>query len=383
MCSSAPAAGLPRALVIGAGISGLTTALCLHRRNVQVTIVAEKLLSETTSVIAGALWEWPPAVCGFHQNIHSLKRSKSWAWRSYDVFSKLCAQPETSVTMRKSLFFFRSPVDSKSFDRQKMEEIQRTTLGFRHDRALIEEHGVNPALGLQDAYAHLAPTIDTDRYMEWLSSEADKAGIKIIRERIAPDLHSQQPELKRRFAVDFIVNCSGLGARELAEPAAYPLRGALIRIHNNGAAFPKLDEAYCVTHDDGLPGQNMIYIIPRGKNTVLLGGLAEPNEWDLSINWDNYEPIRRMWERCVEFLPRLKNARIDTDCPLKTGLRPMRPENVRLEIDEQGIAHNYGHGGSGVTFSWGCAEELAEMIAMRMPASEGFGRQIPSACPAA
>jgi D-amino-acid oxidase len=114
----------------------------------------------------------------------------------------------------------------------------------------------------------------------------------------------------------------------------------------------------------------MIYIIPRGENTVLLGGLAEPNEWDLSINWDNYEPIRRMWERCVAFLPRLKNAQIDSDCPLKTGLRPMRPENVRLEIDEQGIAHNYGHGGSGVTFSWGCAEELAEMLCMRAPTSE-------------
>jgi D-amino-acid oxidase len=115
-------------------------------------------------------------------------------------------------------------------------------------------------------------------------------------------------------------------------------------------------------HDDALPGQNMIYIIPRGENFALLGGLAEPNEWDLSISMQNYEPIRRMWERCVEFLPSLKNAQIDLDGPVKTGLRPMRPDNVRLEIDEYGIAHNYGHGGSGITFSWGCAEELVTNI---------------------
>jgi D-amino-acid oxidase len=361
------AQGVPsvRALVVGAGISGLTTALCLRRRNVEVTIVADKFLSQTTTVIAGALWEWPPAVCGFHQNLHSLKRSKSWARHSYDVFAKFCAQAETGVSMRKSLFFFRSPVASKAFDLQKMEEIGRNTLGFRHDPALIEEYGVNREFGLQDAYMHLAPTIDTDRYIHWLWNEVEKARVKIIRERIAPDLYAQQDALKRRFHVDVIVNCSGLGARELVEPEAYPLRGALIRIVNDGQAFPKIDEAYCVTHDDALPGQNMIYIIPRGEGTALLGGLAEPNEWDLSINWENYEPIREMWRRCTDFLPRLKNAKIDEVSPLKTGLRPMRPENVRLEIDDLGIAHNYGHGGSGVTFSWGCAEELAEMICLR------------------
>ena len=264
--------------------------------------------------------------------------------------------------MRKALFFFRKPVRSNAFDLRKMEEIQRNTREFRHDSALIQEYGVGETFGLQDAYTHLAPAVDTDRYMEWLSGEVKKAGIQVFKERIEADLYSQQEALKSRFDVDIIVNCSGLGSKELVEPEVYPLRGALIRIHNDGETVPVIEEAYCVTHSDELPGQNMIYIIPRGGNFVLLGGLAEPNEWDLSINIQNYAAIRRMWERCVEFLPKLKNARIDENCPVKTGLRPMRPDNVRLEIDDCGIAHNYGHGGSGVTFSWGCAEELATSI---------------------
>ena len=264
--------------------------------------------------------------------------------------------------MCKALFYFRRPVTANALELRKMEEIQRNTRGFRHDASLIPEYGVGETFGLQDAYTHLAPAVEMDRYLDWLSREVNSAGIQVVRERIEGDLCSQQEHLKTRFEADILVNCAGLGSRELVEPAAYPLRGALIRIHNDGKAFPKINEAYCLMHDEALPGQNMIYIIPRGENFVLLGGLAEPNEWDLSINLQNYEPIRRMWERCIEFLPRLKNARIDLDSAVKTGLRPMRPDNVRLEIDDYGIAHNYGHGGSGVTFSWGCAEELVTHI---------------------
>jgi D-amino-acid oxidase len=362
MCSNPAINPVSQALVIGAGVSGLTTALCLHRRGIRVTIAAEHFLSQTTSVVAGALWEWPPAVCGFHQNTASIRRSKAWARYSYGVFVRLSRQSGTGVSMRKALFYFRNPVKLNISDLRKMEEIQRNTLGFCHNADLIREHGVAETIGLRDAYTHLAPVVDTDRYMHWISGEISRAGIEVVKERIEGNLHAQQEEIKSRFGVDIVVNCSGLGARELVEPETYPLRGALIRIHNDGKAFPKINEAYCVMHDDALPGQNMIYIIPRGENFALLGGLAEPNEWDLSISMQNYEPIRRIWERCVEFLPRLKNAQIDLECPVKTGLRPMRPDNVRLEIDDYGIAHNYGHGGSGVTFSWGCAEELVTNI---------------------
>jgi len=48
------------------------------------------------------------------------------------------------------------------------------------------------------------------------------------------------------------------------------------------------------------------------------------------------------------------------------GLRPGRP-TVRLEEDardEPGprILHNYGHGGAGITISWGCADELTALV---------------------
>ena len=47
----------------------------------------------------------------------------------------------------------------------------------------------------------------------------------------------------------------------------------------------------------------------------------------------------------------------------RTGLRPTRPQ-VRLEAEQYGsvtVLHNYGHGGAGVTLSWGCAEEATQL----------------------
>jgi D-amino-acid oxidase len=127
--------------------------------------------------------------------------------------------------------------------------------------------------------------------------------------------------------------------------------------------MPRLTAAHCISHDDSETERGFVFIVPRGNDMLVLGGLAEPDEWGLDIGLDNYEPVRQMFRRCVDFLPALRNAQIDAAEPVRVGLRPVRKQNVRLEL-EAGlrVVHNYGHGGSGVTFSWGCAQEAAELV---------------------
>ena len=362
-----------RVLVVGAGASGLTTALCLRRRGLEVTVVAEKFAPQVTSVVAGALWEWPPAVCGHHQDQVSLARSKGWSRTSYSIFADLARDPATGVFMRTVTFYFRHPVEQGSPHFQKMKELQENVRDFTHDAALIAANGVNPESGMQDAHSHTAPMIDTDVYMSWLLGQVQNVGCRVLKLKIDGVLREQERSLKQQFQVDAIVNCAGLGSAELANESMYPLRGALVRIRNDGKNFPRINQAHYVAHDENTNEPGFIFIVPRGNDMLVLGGLAEPNLWDLDIGLHNYEPIRDMYRRCIDFLPVLKNAAIDPNEPVRAGLRPFRQQNVRLEHEaDTCIFHNYGHGGAGITFSWGCAIEVAEMVQRLLSASESL-----------
>lgn len=351
-----------RILVIGAGVVGLTTAFCLLKSGFPVTILADKFSPETTSNVAGALWEWPPAVCGHHRDPLSLERSKQWCMVSYDFLARLAQQPATGVHFLNSVFFFRHPVSQRHSTLSKMNEIETRLQGFRHDSKLIEENGINPHLGLRDAYEHLAPVVHTDIYLTWLLHQIRQLGGQALHRRLFGSLVEQEDSLKSEFSAAAIVNCAGLGSRELAEDPMYPLRGALLRVHNDGRYFPPLRKALSISLDERDNSQNMIYLVPR-ENILLLGGLVEKDQWSTDITLENYTPIQQMYERCLDFLPLLQKAQLVVDEPVRVGLRPARQCNVRLE-EEQGttIIHNYGHGGSGITLSWGCGQEVVARI---------------------
>ena len=352
----------PGAVVIGAGVSGLTSALCLRRRGFKVTVVAEKFAPDIVSVVAGALWEWPPAVCGHHQDQSSLERSKSWCMTSYDTFAELARRDDTGVFVREAIFFFAQKVEDDPKDLHKMNELMHRVRGFVHDAGLIEANGVSRRAGVTDAYSHLAPMIDTDTYMRWLIAQVQAAGCDVVCRRLHGSLNDLEDRLLAEYHADVIVNCTGLGSAELTGDDMHPLRGALIRVRNDGRSMPRITKAMCVSHDPSAGAQGMVFIVPRGHDMLVLGGLVEADEWDLDISLKNYAPVREMFRRCQEFLPVLKDAEIDLDEPVRVGLRPFRKKNVRVECEAgTQIIHNYGHGGSGVTFSWGCAGEVVSL----------------------
>ncbi|MDT7655133.1 MAG: hypothetical protein QOI36_6544, partial [Pseudonocardiales bacterium] len=64
----------------------------------------------------------------------------------------------------------------------------------------------------------------------------------------------------------------------------------------------------------------------------------------------------------------------DPDAPgaCIAGVRPVRNGTYRLETETDSgkfIVHNYGHGGAGITLSWGCAAKVADKVKTRVQAS--------------
>ncbi|KAF8902171.1 FAD dependent oxidoreductase [Mucidula mucida] len=379
-----PDAPKKRILVVGGGVTGFTTAWALLDAGYDVTIIAERWAdpkNRITSQIAGALWEFPPAVCGKHTDVISLHNSKRWCMTAYRAFDKLQEiMPrddylDHGVQMRMANFFFDQKMEDMPDRGQldKFEEImaQKDIKGVRRDGNIVHEHKVNQKAGVVDAYQHLAPVIDTDACMHWLRFVLVCKGAVMETRRINGDLLDQEEELLSEYGADAIVNATGLAGLELAGDASvYPLRGALIRVVNDGSKFPKITEALAVTHDDTRgEDEDIVFIVPRNDNTLILGGLAQPHRHELDLTLDSPEIIR-MRQRCNNFVPGLEHAEYDPDAPLVQGLRPFRGSNVRVERELRSrsdgsmsrIVHSYGQGGAGFSLSFGCASDVLELI---------------------
>ena len=139
----------------------------------------------------------------------------------------------------------------------------------------MTKHAVSQTAGVIDAYKHESPVIDTDAYMMWLQELVTSKGACLITERISGDLLHHEDELLQRFGADIILNATGLGGYELAsDKTVYPLRGALIRVVNDGTKFPLVTQALVVAHDYAKRDEDggIVFIVPRNDRTLILGG---------------------------------------------------------------------------------------------------------------
>jgi D-amino-acid oxidase len=275
-------------------------------------------------------------------------------------------------------FFFPVPVEQDPAQLHKMNEIMASGIrGFVRGRSIIDRRDVNKSYGIVDAYEHLAPIIDTDQCMAHLQELVVSKGAEFHKTTVSGDLFDQEEELLAEYGADAIINATGLAGTELAgDDTCYPIRGGLIRVINDGTDFPKVESAMTITADAVHDSSEIVFIVPRNNNILLIGGIAESHEYDLTHTLDT-PVIKRMRARCEAFLPALQNARVDPEYPIAQGLRPFRQNNVRVERelrehenDTSGgkisrpsrIVHSYGQGGAGWSLSFGCADDAAVLI---------------------
>lgn len=310
-----------RVVVVGAGVVGATTAWALADRGWDVELWSDRPPEQTTSVVAAAVWR--PYRAAPEADV------VRWGGRTLRVLEGFADDPSSGVLMREGIELGRLPMADPPWC-----EVVRS---FRHARPdeLPE--------GYVDGLVYTVPVVVMSRHLAWLLSGLQDRGVRLRTQRVT-SLDEVLTEHVR------VVNATGLGARELADdPAVHPVRGLVVRLRNPGLTRFCLD----YHHPHGLS-----YVIPR-IDDVVVGGTDQENRWDT----DEDEPgAAAIVERCLQLVPELRDAEVLGQA---VGLRPAR-HAVRVEREERAdgvIVHNYGHGGSGVTIAWGCAEDAAALLA--------------------
>ena len=179
-------------------------------------------------------------------------------------------------------------------------------------------------------------------------------------------LREQEGRLLREYGADVIVNATGLGARELAgDESVFPVRGAVLRIINDGSDFPVITSSMIFSTDSDENGnfRDVVFMVPRNDKIMILGSIVQKGETTLDLSPDSPE-VRDMLERGGQFVPDLKRARLDPEYPIAQGLRPFREMNLRVEREgwRSRIVHCYGHGGAGWSMSFGSAAEAVGVV---------------------
>jgi D-amino-acid oxidase len=317
-------------LVIGAGVIGLSTAICLAEAGVNVAIAAAEPPQQTTSMAAGAVWG--PHLVGMDGRV------ERWASVTLARFAELSA-PDLGANALAGIV--RTATGIAASREQQAEPPEFAAAGD-----LAECAPADIPAGYRSAWRLSAPIVAMPGYLDYLAERFGRAGggtpfpAKLAK---LSDARVLAPSAR------VVVNCTGCGARELVpDPDVTPVRGQVVVTSN-----PGLTEFFVGTAADP---DDLTYLFPHG-DVVVLGGTEQPGNWSREPDPATAD---RILAACVALQPVLGAA---TVLAHRVGLRPTRP-TVRLATEPGDgimIVHNYGHGGSGVTLSWGCAEDAAAL----------------------
>lgn len=309
---------MPNAIVVGAGVIGLSTAIVLRQSGHDVNIVAETVSPQTTSDVAAAFW--------FPYMAFPEERVNKWGAATLQHLLKLQDHPTAGVVSRTGFLVI-----------SEHDEIPSWT-------KVLSGVKVNDNGNGERTVEFDTCVIDMTRYMKHLNESFAVSGGTIEISR----LNSFNALLEQ---YDTVINCTGLGARDLAEDEnLFPARGQVVRVS-------KTAELNHIWLDDRIE-ERFTMIVPRITD-VILGGTYEKGVEDTTID-DN--ETRAILQRCTSRLPAVSQLEV---LGAACGLRPVRHE-VRVEKqvlpDGKMLIHNYGHGGAGVTLSYGCALEVLSML---------------------
>ncbi|PAU92806.1 hypothetical protein CK503_15050 [Aliifodinibius salipaludis] len=364
-------------IVIGAGVSGITTALTLQLLGYNTEIVTDKTVSDISHKN-----KYPefaslfPSASVIPHSVYS-NRLEELFKQSQAFFYELRKRTFPGLTTHKHFEVFEFEADRPGYcdwmlNFSPIVDLTETEVPQRSDN--------------QPLYGWVFDCIfaDWSLYFPALTALYRQSGGTITKQKLEQEDISKLPS-------EVIINCSGTGGPLLFDDPSEDqliMRGHLLHkseaplITNNTGeiiSYNYMPQPDVYSDVDGNACD--VYCYPR-KDGWILGGSRQAGklgqqQWNTSSDGDYYEIDDIKFPKQIidlnnEILDNTYGLSLEYSQQLTptVGVRYIRSTDQGLRLDQETISgktvyHNYGHGGAGVTLSWGTALHIAQQLTSR------------------
>ena len=407
---------MPQVIVLGAGITGVTTAYALSRRGFDVIVVEQHRYPamETSFANGGQLsasnaevWNnWSTVLKGIKWMLKSdapLLLNPSPSWHKYSWLGEFLGNvgnyrsntietTRLAIAARKHLFEIADEegikfdlekrgilhfyYDKETFDHASKVNLMLVQGGLdRRSVTPSEIHAIEPTLVGNFFGGFFTPsdsTGDIYKFTRGLAEACAKRGVKFLFDAEVDGIVAQggvrvswkptrSSQGERSFIdADSLVVCAGVASRNFADMLGdrvnvYPVKGYSITVNLDNQESQNRAPWMSLLDD-----RAKIVTSRLGLDRLRVAGTAEFNGVNRDIRRDRINPL-------VEWVRALFPG-VATSCVTPwAGLRPMMPDMMpRIKSGTKpGVFYNTGHGHLGWTLSAATAEMVAELVVQK------------------
>ncbi len=411
--------------IIGAGITGITTAYALLNRGYSVTVFDKnrypamqtsfanggqlsasnaEVWTQASTILKGIKWmlkKDAPLLVNPMPDWHKYSWMAEFVGNIPSYEKNTIETVRLAMTAREHLFNWAAQeqiefdhesrgilhvyADKKGFDHAtRVNELLKKGGLHREAVSTSQMRDIEPALvgdfyggfftesdstgdihkytrGLADACTRLGANFEFDASVDVLQHNNGRV---IVNARVGANEESVQADF------DGVVICAGIESRRFASQLGdrvniYPVKGYSVTVELNDTSSQNAAPWVSLLDDDA-----KIVTSRLGDDRFRIAGTAEFNGVNYDIRNDRIQPLT---EWCRAFFPE-----VNTDKVIPwAGLRPMMPNMLpRVGAGKQaGVYYNTGHGHLGWTLSAATADMVANVVAGSMPRSTAVGME--------
>ncbi|WP_293749738.1 D-amino acid dehydrogenase [Limnohabitans sp. Rim8] len=401
-------------VIIGGGITGVTSAYALAQKGIQVTLIEKNRYPgmETSYANGGQLsasnaevWTHPSTIIkGIKWMLQSdapllMNPAPTWhklSWMAEFVTAMPRYKDNTIATARLAIasrehHFAWAKAEGIDFDHKPkgILHIYRDKKGFDHAgevSQLLAQGGLPRRAVTPQEMKAIEPTLqghyyggyftesdstgDIHKYIFGLAKACERLGVKILTEHqvlnVASNGQTATVQVQHQgqtdtLSFDGIVICAGVHGRGLAAQLGdrlniYPVKGYSITVGLHDAASQAAAPEVSLLDDE-----TKLVTSRLGDDRFRVAGTAEFNGIDLDIRADRIQPLVNWVNQCF---PGVDTRRVEP----WAGLRPMMPNMLpRVGAGKKAnVFYNTGHGHLGWTLSAITAHQLAGHVMAAM-----------------